>query len=85
MTSLVRLLSFQCPVVFEQELTKKARNNSLSYAKLLICCLASQELGASHLDITKLLGISQSAVSRWVAKGKSLNREMEDVAGEIFG
>jgi len=56
--------------VSENELGSKARANNLSLAKSLICYWGKEGLGLTCREMGIRLGISQQAVSGWVAKGR---------------
>lgn len=74
-----------CCEIRENELLSKARANNLSVAKSLICYLGKEKLGLTCREIAIRLGISQQAVSLWIAKANMYctedNAKFEDILG----
>ena len=56
----------------EHALLRKARNNSCSRSKALICYWATFDLDTANTEIAQRLLISQQAISKWTGKGHSL-------------
>ncbi len=75
--SLARLIENVCVYcdVEQKQLLSKARANTLSQAKALICFWGTQELGYTMREIANRLAISQPAVSNWVKQGQMYCKE----------
>ena len=62
--------------ILPKELLKPGKQPSRVKARSLTCYWSIRELGISGTEVSKLLGLSQSAVSRGVARGEKLVQAM---------
>ena len=53
----------------------RSRKGSVSKAKAVICFMGVEKLGLNSSEIATRLRISQPAVSRWISKGREIDRD----------
>ena len=75
--NLEKLIDNVCKLssVSQSELLERSRKESVSEAKAIICYLSVEKLGLKSREIANRLMISQPAVSKWISKGRKINRE----------
>ena len=64
-------------------IVKKGRKRSISLARSIMCALAVDRLMLSGVDIARKLHLTQSAVSKLVARGREENI-LREVEAKIF-
>ncbi len=76
---LKRLITEVCGMlaVEPDDLQKKGRANSLSYAKGLICYLGHSRLGLTGKELARYFNISQPSVSQAIRRGEKFARKNE--------
>ncbi|MFV2058962.1 MAG: helix-turn-helix domain-containing protein, partial [Thiohalomonadales bacterium] len=69
---LEKLVKYVCQYfdVTQDQISTKGRDNTISYAKSVICYLGNVRLGISSTQLGARLNISQSSVSRSVKRGR---------------
>lgn len=82
--NLDRLINRACHVfkIKEPDLMIKSRSGKVSRAKAMICYFGTTKLGVTTREIAQRLNISQPAVSKWIAKGRTSPQD-EELLGEL--